>query len=70
MHLVALVDDELLRQRIGEAARRTVEEFYSVDRCARQLARVILDSVARSGVVTPNFEKAVVTKVPLNDSQE
>jgi len=36
-----LIDDPGLRQRLGEAARRTVEERYSMEHCAGRFARVV-----------------------------
>jgi glycosyltransferase involved in cell wall biosynthesis len=39
--LGALIDDPCLRQRLGTAARRTVEERYSMQRCAGNFAQVL-----------------------------
>ncbi len=39
--LTALVDDVTLRQRLGAAGRQTIEQRYSMQQCANQLAKVI-----------------------------
>ena len=43
--LEALVDDPSLRERLGEQARKTVEDNYSMRRCAALFARVVRDVV-------------------------
>lgn len=44
-NLQKLVDDPALRARLGQAARRTVEESYSMTRCANLFANVVREVV-------------------------
>jgi glycosyltransferase involved in cell wall biosynthesis len=44
--LNALIDDAVLRRRLGAAGRRTIEERYSMRHCAAQFANVIRETVA------------------------
>jgi glycosyltransferase involved in cell wall biosynthesis len=44
--LNALIDDSVLRQRLGAAGRQTIEGQYSMRRCAAQFANVIRETVA------------------------
>jgi glycosyltransferase involved in cell wall biosynthesis len=46
-NLERLVDDPPLRFRLGEAGRRTVEEKYSMPRCARMFAEVVRETLKR-----------------------
>jgi glycosyltransferase involved in cell wall biosynthesis len=46
-NLERLVDDPALRFRLGEAGRRTVEEKYSMRRCARMFAEVVRETLRR-----------------------
>ena len=43
--LKKLVDDETLRKQLGNEARRTVVENYSMEKCAENFARVVFDAV-------------------------
>lgn len=43
--LKKLIDDAVLRKRMGEEARRTVVENYSMEKCARNFAQVVFDAV-------------------------
>ena len=43
--LCMLIDDPVLRRRLGAAARRTVEESYSMEECADRFARVVRQSM-------------------------
>jgi len=45
--LMALIDDAGLRQRLGAAGRQTIEDRYSMRRCAALCATVIRDTVAK-----------------------
>jgi glycosyltransferase involved in cell wall biosynthesis len=45
--LEALIDNPTLRQSLGAAARRTVEERYSARRCAGMFAQVVRETVER-----------------------
>lgn len=45
MCLEALIDDPALRQRLGAAGRRTVEQEYSMNRCAELFAEVVRETV-------------------------
>jgi glycosyltransferase involved in cell wall biosynthesis len=49
-NLKALVDDRLLRRRLGYAGRFTVEEDYSMVRCADRFAHVVRDTLSDKGV--------------------
>lgn len=49
--IAMLVDDPLLRAMLGEAGRRTVEERYSMDRCAGMFADVVREVTGRRGVL-------------------
>jgi glycosyltransferase involved in cell wall biosynthesis len=40
-----LIDDGALRERLGEAGRRTVEENYSMEHCAEQFAHVVRETL-------------------------
>ncbi len=40
----ALIDDEALRTKLGNEARRTVVENYSMERCAELFAKVVRDT--------------------------
>jgi glycosyltransferase involved in cell wall biosynthesis len=44
-NLRALIDDPGLRQCLGAAAARTVQEDYSMERCAQQFAQVIRETL-------------------------
>src|SRR5690606_5509644 len=46
-HLGALIRDPALRQRLGAAGRRTVEEKYSMRVCAEKFANVVRETVGR-----------------------
>lgn len=50
-HLKKLVDDPALRTKLGDAARRTVEETYSMTRCADLFASVVRDVIESHGVI-------------------
>jgi len=50
-HLKKLVDDPSLRTKLGDAARRTVEESYSMTRCADLFASVVRDVIESHGVI-------------------
>ncbi len=41
----ALIDDEALRTKLGNEARRTVVENYSMERCAELFAKAVRDTV-------------------------
>lgn len=45
--LKMLIDDATLRRRLGVAGRQTIEERYSMRRCAALFATVIRDTVAK-----------------------
>jgi glycosyltransferase involved in cell wall biosynthesis len=45
-HLTALIDAPDLRDRLGAAGRRTVEEGYSMTVCAARMGQVIHQAVA------------------------
>lgn len=47
--LVKLIDNPGLRQQIGEAGRRTVEERYSKAACARRFAEVVRNATEAHG---------------------
>jgi glycosyltransferase involved in cell wall biosynthesis len=49
--LGGLIDDQVLRERLGTAARRTVEEHYAMERCADQFAQVVRGTLARGPAV-------------------
>jgi glycosyltransferase involved in cell wall biosynthesis len=44
--LKALIDDAALRQRLGAAGRRTIENQYSMRQCAAQFAKVVQEVMA------------------------
>jgi len=44
--LKALIDDADLRSKLGAMGRRTVEEKYSMQKCARLFGQVIRNMVA------------------------
>jgi glycosyltransferase involved in cell wall biosynthesis len=46
--LQALIDDPALRASLGAAARRTVEESYSMEHCARRFAHVVRQTLETS----------------------
>jgi glycosyltransferase involved in cell wall biosynthesis len=43
--LESLIDDAELRQRIGCSGRNSVEEHYSMDRCAELFANTVYETV-------------------------
>jgi glycosyltransferase involved in cell wall biosynthesis len=43
--LQRLIDDAELRQRLGAAGRQTIEDRYSMKRCAALFAAVLRDTV-------------------------
>jgi glycosyltransferase involved in cell wall biosynthesis len=51
-NLKALVDDPQLREKLGTAGRRRVEEDYSMVRCAERFAGVVRDTLAARGTTT------------------
>src|SRR5262249_21458527 len=53
-HLKELVRDRELRGRLGMAGRRTVEERYSMTRCADLFAQIVRDTV-RGYTVEPEI---------------
>ena len=69
-HVVALIDDRSLRDRIGKTARRTVEEFYSVHQCVELFARVVRKSVETQRLVRTTLDTPVVTELPLKNSRD
>lgn len=50
-HLKELADDSVLRRRLGDAGRRTVQESYSMTRCANLFAGVVRDVVESQSVI-------------------
>jgi glycosyltransferase involved in cell wall biosynthesis len=60
-----LIDDPSLRERLGRQARKTVEEKYSMRRCAELFARVVRDVVEqeRSTAKEPTASKRNFMKV-------
>jgi glycosyltransferase involved in cell wall biosynthesis len=54
-HLTRLVDDAALRRKIGLAGRQTVEERYSMRKCASRFAEALMSVVAAKGI--PEKEK-------------
>jgi glycosyltransferase involved in cell wall biosynthesis len=56
-HLQKLMDDPALRKRLGEAGRRTVEESYSVTRCANLFAGVVRDVFDSRGVISDRLRR-------------
>jgi glycosyltransferase involved in cell wall biosynthesis len=48
-HLAALCADPALRHRLGQAARTTVEQHYSMRRCADRYAQVIRQTLQAAG---------------------
>lgn len=47
--IVALLEDQAARRRIGDTARRLVEEHFSAERVARQFEAICLKVVERAG---------------------
>jgi glycosyltransferase involved in cell wall biosynthesis len=45
--LQSLIDDAALRQRLGAAGRKTIEEHYSMRHCAEHFAQVIRETLVR-----------------------
>jgi glycosyltransferase involved in cell wall biosynthesis len=48
-HLAALCADPALRHRLGQSARKTVEQHYSMRRCADHFAQVIRQTLQAAG---------------------
>lgn len=48
--LAALIGDMSLRQRLGDAGRRTIEQRYSMQHCAGLFAQVVRATIARKRV--------------------
>lgn len=57
-NLEQLVDDPALRKRLGEAARRTVEESYSMTRCASLFAGVVRGVVESYGLIPDELRRS------------
>lgn len=57
-HLQNLMDDPALRKRLGDAARRTVEERYSMTRCADLFAGVVRDVLDNRGVISDRLRRS------------
>ncbi|MBS1807109.1 MAG: glycosyltransferase family 4 protein [Acidobacteria bacterium] len=52
--LKTLIDDVALRKRLGDAGRKTIEERYSMQRCAALFANVIRDVVTKHNTQVVN----------------
>ena len=52
--LKKLVDDEKLRKQLGDEARRTVVENYSMEKCAQNFARVVFDTAENKNIKRKN----------------
>lgn len=50
--LESMIDDARLRQRLGTAGRNSVEEYYSMDRCAELFASVVYGAVEGTSLCT------------------
>lgn len=46
-NLEALIDDAALRERLGRAGRQTIEDHYSMRRCAERFAQVVREAIAK-----------------------
>lgn len=62
--LELLVDDATMRERLGVMGRRTVEEKYSMRRCAGLFARVVRDAVGEEKRSESSSDKPIVRVRP------
>jgi glycosyltransferase involved in cell wall biosynthesis len=63
-NLELLINDSRLRERLGMMGRRTVEEKYSMQRCADLFARVVREAVGEEKCSPSNVNKPIVRVQP------
>ena len=63
-NLELLIDEPALRERLGAMGRRSVEERYSMSRCAELFARVVRETVVEQQPSSATVEKTVAHVQP------
>ena len=62
--LELLIDDAAMRERLGAMGRRTVEEKYSMQRCAEHFASVVRATVGEETRTESGVDRTVVGVQP------